>query len=342
MRRTFVLLLFVAATATAQPVITSVTPSTGKVTGGETVTIKGTGFQACLVCSPPTPPAVFFATLPAQSVQLVDSTTLLAVTPAMLPQTYDVTIQQFGPGEAILRQAYTVTGDPAEAFETILVPAYGPAVFGAYGGIFRSDVAAAAKTDQPVDVYGATDSRCKLLISPPPAPPDFLTVPGNGTYGFDPDCAPGPARLLYVRKDQAPYVTFNDRAADITRTASSLGTEIPIVRSNKMTSGRIVLANVPIDGRYRLMLRIYALRPTVAFVTTVGEPHTLQLQPGNSIFEPAYAQFTDFPVPVDPGSQSTIRVVIDQPQDIVAGPPMWAFITVTNNETQQITTITPD
>ena len=77
-------------------------------------------------------------------------------------------------------------------------------------------------------------------------------------------------------------------------------------------------------------------------MTTVGQPIPVQLQPGKNIFEPAYAQFTDFPVPVDPRSTSTIQVTIEQPQDIIAGPPMWAFITVTNNETQQITTITPD
>jgi hypothetical protein len=56
-------------------------------------------------------------------------------------------------------------------------------------------------------------------------------------------------------------------------------------------------------------------------------------------FEPAYASFADFPV--DAG---TVRVTITVDPIITLLPvevPIWAFITVTNNDTQAITTITP-
>jgi hypothetical protein len=40
-----------------------------------------------------------------------------------------------------------------------------------------------------------------------------------------------------------------------------------------------------------------------------------------------------------------MTVLIDVPRDVggvhIPGTPLWAFITVTNNETQHITTITP-
>ncbi|HSP13402.1 MAG TPA: IPT/TIG domain-containing protein [Thermoanaerobaculia bacterium] len=342
MRRSFVLLLFLAASASAQPVITSITPNTGKVAGGSVVTINGSGFTTCIICSPPAPPNVLFAGTTARSVTLVDSTTLRVVTPPLLPGAFDVTVDQFG-GRKTNPEAYTVSGDPSDGFESVLLPVYSKPVFGAFGSEFHTLATVSNKMDQQqVNVYGA-DSSCTAVIPAPVSPlSPMILNPDGQTVILPVNCSNWPARLFYVPKDQAQQVTFNDRVLDVTRTQSSNGTEIPIVRSAGMTSGRIVLLNVPIDGRYRNTLRIYALRPTVAFVTTVGEPHAVVVQPGSNIFEPAYAQFSDFPVPVDPGSRSTIRVVIEQPQDIIAGPPMWAFITVTNNETQQITTITPD
>ncbi len=78
------------------------------------------------------------------------------------------------------------------------------------------------------------------------------------------------------------------------------------------------------------------------------EPRYVELQPGSSMFEPAYASFSDFPIPVDSGSESTVDVAVEpeMPPGGVYPTPLpatsWGFITVTNNETRQITTITPD
>lgn len=60
-------------------------------------------------------------------------------------------------------------------------------------------------------------------------------------------------------------------------------------------------------------------------------------------FHPSYAAFTDFPNPATfPGDKFTVLVGIARgPGNVIPPPtPLWAFITVTNNETQHITTIT--
>lgn len=341
MRTSFLLSLVLAASASAAPVITSVTPNVGTVAGGTAVTIKGSGFANCIICSPPPVIDVYFGNVHAGSVIATDSSTLTIAAPALLPGTYDVIVSQ-GDGSATAKQAFSVPGDTGP-FETILLPIFTPPVHGAYGSLFVTDARAFATSEQRVNVYGAF-SICGSGIVPEPLPSDplVITIAGGTEWHLATECSQSPGRLLYVPKEQAQGVTFNERVTDTTRTSSSLGTEIPVVRSSQMTNGRIVLLDVPIDGRYRNTLRIYALRPTVVLVTTVGQPIPIELKPGANIFEPAYAQFTDFPVPVDPGSAGTIQVTIEQPQGIVAGPPMWAFITVTNNETQQITTITPD
>jgi hypothetical protein len=67
--------------------------------------------------------------------------------------------------------------------------------------------------------------------------------------------------------------------------------------------------------------------------------HTIELRPGANIFDPSYAQFSDFPVGV-----GEVKVQI-QASHIILSPPVsysiWAFVSVTNNETQHITTVTP-
>src|SRR5512138_3096418 len=130
MRKSFALLLFVAATASAQPVITSVTPSSGKVTG-ETVTIKGSGFVSTA--------DVRFGSSPARTVRLLDTATLQVTPPPLLPGIYDVSVSQ-GNQRGFLGAAYTVTGDASEVFDTILVPIYTPTTRGAFGAVFQSTV----------------------------------------------------------------------------------------------------------------------------------------------------------------------------------------------------------
>jgi hypothetical protein len=70
------------------------------------------------------------------------------------------------------------------------------------------------------------------------------------------------------------------------------------------------------------------------------EEHVVPLHAGAAPFLPSFAIFSDFPEITElPTGVHTVRVVVEPPD---SGEPIWAFITVTNNDTQQITTITPD
>ena len=64
--------------------ITSVSPSSGPATGGTQVTITGTGFEPDM--------RVFFAGFEAATTQFVDSTAMVATTPAHAPATVDVAV----------------------------------------------------------------------------------------------------------------------------------------------------------------------------------------------------------------------------------------------------------
>jgi hypothetical protein len=128
------------------------------------------------------------------------------------------------------------------------------------------------------------------------------------------------------------------------------GVEIPVVRVEDFSDDTIALVDVPTDPRFRLTLRIYGLNRGEDLVylwygrgsgNCCGDTWNstqVQLQPGRTMFEPSYAVVTDFrPADGFPAFPETINVLVQAPQQS----PVWAFITVTNNETQHITTITP-
>ncbi len=348
-RRTNAVVVFTllfAASAVAAPVVSSILPVQGSAGGGTVVTIKGTGFSECVICSPPAPPEVFFGTTPAASVTLVNDTTIEAVTPPHPARTVAVTVFQFD-GTSTLDNAFTFTGDFLNALEPILVPVFSPPVRGQFGSDFRTIVRAShtGGSGGRVLLFGL-DTSC-FLFTPILGPLDARAIEPNGeTYDLQPDCAMWPAKLFYVPAGRADEITLNARVRDVSRADLSHGTEIPIVRLSDFSTDRIVLLNVPLAPGFRNTLRIYSLIEGSVTVTIDSHEQQVTLQRGKDEFEPPYAMFTGFPTIVEPGRGDSVRVLITPNTPITSPPsptpPIWAFVSVTNNVTQEITTITPD
>jgi hypothetical protein len=335
--------VFVAVGVFADPLITSVTPNAGPVAGGTTVVIRGTGFSNnCIICSPPFGgPAVFFGGTAAASVQFFDSTRLEAVTPPHLPAAVALTVSQLdGSAPVTLPDAFTFTGDPNTAFEPILFPIFMPPVHGAFGSEFRTDARVWNKgPEQRLFLYGV-DVRC-LQMNPVANPVTYpITIDFEGIEtNLITDCSQSTGRVLWVRKGTSGSLAANLRVADLSREATSHGTEIPVVRQANFTTQKIALLGVPVDPNFRSTLRIYSLVPTTdpVNISINGLGRQIFLTPGRDIFEPAFAAVNDLVLSGLPSDQFTIRVVI-----LPTTVPLWAFISVTNNTTQQITTITPN
>ena len=315
------------------PHVTTIIPASGPTVGGTKVLILGRDFSTCIICSPAVPPEVTFGGVRATSVQLVSGETLIAYTPAHVAGDVDVTVTQFdGTATAPQKFTYLDAGD----LEFVLLPIYTAPVRGAFGSEFHTVATIGILGDKSVTVYGI-DNGCLLTTPHAEADGPFTYPPGD--FPLPADCQVlWPARFLAVAKDQISSVTFNDRVFDVTRSASSNGTEVPVVRSSKFTTRPIALLNVPISTHFRNTLRIYAASPTTAVVSFLNQHVTVTLGAGPTTFDPAYAAFGSFPIPTDPTAQATMRVTVQSS----GGTPIWAFITTTNNDTQQITTITPD
>lgn len=148
--------------------------------------------------------------------------------------------------------------------------------------------------------------------------------------------------VLRVPRPEAPNLAFSLRIRDVSRDAQTLGTRVPVVREHQMSHGdTIMLLDVPLDPRYRVKVRAYVVEPVLApFLSgnvffqhgkaRVELPFTLTRSRPS---EPYYAE-VDLP---QISEDARANVVVTLPLDAIG----WAFASVTNNETQQVTIIAP-
>ena len=346
--------LLTTSTALASPVITSVTPNVGPVSGGTTVVIRGAEFnEGCVFCSPPLPgSAVFFDGTPATDVFFIDSTTLEAVTPPHVPASVVVTVLQPDGSFARLVNGFTYQGDVYEVYDPLLFPIFTPPVFGQGGSEFRTTAKFWNKGDQPVSFFGY-DISCRVWVDPLVVPPNPYELQPHEEQALNlyPECSPATGKLFYVPKGERG-LAGSLRVWEVSKQTGNHGVEIPVVRREDFDERSIALVDVPNDPNFRLTLRVYGLNRGAASVNVTYGQKVVQLpmQFSSNIFEPSYAvyTFTEPPggnVPVPPFVRPLMNVLVEVPPGpggaVIPDTPIWAFITVTNNETQHITTITP-
>jgi hypothetical protein len=134
--------------------------------------------------------------------------------------------------------------------------------------------------------------------------------------------------------------------------------QIPVAREDDFRNDRVELLGIPRDSRYRYHLRIYSLQPGQVTVSAYEESSAIpntetglpdDLQVGTTTVElrntarqfvssyPAFAQLTNVPGLSGDGARS-VRIEIVPAQ----GMRVWAFLTITNNVSQDVTAVSPN
>jgi len=136
------------------------------------------------------------------------------------------------------------------------------------------------------------------------------------------------------------------RLRDLTRNASSAGVNLPVVREDEFRADEMNLIAVPRDPRFRVLVRFYmldkALPLSVEQIDASGnvlQADQVQLNPpvgGFAVPAPAYGQFS-----LDPGTQEAAEPVRIRVKAIYPNTYFWAFASVTNNDTSEVTLILP-
>jgi hypothetical protein len=243
-------------------------------------------------------------------------------------------------GSAQERKDYTAVLFPIAMLETP----------GAYGSLWTSDAWVVNSSDSAVIVPAR---NCHVA-------PCLRVIPAKASETAPIEPAPlgsteSPTFIVYVPTAQIDALHFNLRIRDLSRQALTAGTEIPIVYESEFRSKPIVLPNVPIDSRFRSSLRIYDLDaryftdPSSARVkiTISGETELKTIEANLRVVAGSageafhvltgYFQILDLSA-VIPGAPAAVDITIEP---ISPGLRIWAFSSVTNNETQHVTTVTP-
>lgn len=252
---------------------------------------------------------------------------------------------------------YATTPPP---FQRILVPISVADVPGANGSLWTTELWAVSAT--PGETAKVAVLPC--LIAPQGlCEPAFELQPQRSTKIAPMGTAENPGVLLLVPAWLSARMGFTLHVRDRNRQSEAWGAEIPVVRESDFITHSAHLPNVPFGGNYRQTLRIYALLYTVSSarfrvrmfeVTGTREDRllredvvTLELPPApppNRIGTPlAQITLTDLFL-IEIGGVNRVRISIEPMTDPVALiPPIrfWAFVSITNNATQQVTTVTP-
>lgn len=316
----------------------TVLPGAGPTTGGTLVAI--TGDFSCSMTGECPPPTVTFGGTAATVVQFVNDWRVVVRTPAHEAGSVEVRVTR---GERTAGSFAFRYYDPDSAplpasFERILVPLiYNGA--GAFGSLWRTEVAVRSSATVPVRLW---------------RPVNGIEEIGNTSTMLNGDPAPAGVFLIAPR-DMAATLSFNALVRDVSREATDFGTELPVVRESSVMRGHPVeLLNVPSDPRFRHKLRIYSFHS----LTSVVSVETYSMTDGRTFasrdvllrssepcpddgpcgsVRPAYIELDTLPGlgALAPGERFAIRIWVP-PWDRI-----WAFVTITNNETQRLTVISP-
>ncbi|HEX9982318.1 MAG TPA: IPT/TIG domain-containing protein [Thermoanaerobaculia bacterium] len=338
------------------PVITSINPSFGPPSGGTQVTIKGDYFDLPpnFACALPCPVRVSFGGRLATLVSS-DDEHIVVTTPEGQPGVVDVAVLTGDGRTTTAPHSFTYGGGPSPSYETVLLPVY-------TDGIVNGADGSKWATEFWLRNNGATQAQVAPWVCPadqvcPASVPLWRTVEAQETLHNLPVFFRVPtanvSRLLYVTADDASQISYSLRVADTSRQNLNAGTSLPVVRESQFLTKTAYLTDVPLDPAFRINLRVYEMAkagaqfsvrvyplqegvdPALPIATYTVTPETTETGPF-----PSQAAYASLNVELARSATTPLSLRIEV-QPLTAGSRFWTFATVTNNQTQLITTVTP-
>jgi hypothetical protein len=325
-----------ATSLSAEVAVSTVTPAGGLTPGGEYVHIHGAGLASPpLLC--PAPFCSLYVNFGTASATVVDDTAteLVVIAPPHASGPVDVEVHIAGAPSVILPSAYSYQVPlPGEQVRYLVPVAISAA--GAGGTSWKADLFAYNGTAETLNVGGTA------------------TIAPFSSSGVTLPLAPGNSgAFVYVPKRLEDGVSFSLRVHDTTRDTDGWGVEIPVVPESRFRHG-VVLSTIPNDSRFRTLLRIYSYASADSNVLlTLRDDATSELLDSRTVtlrnglssvasaspIAPAYTQVALDPLL--PAGSAHARIRAEIAVTAINAPPIWAFVSITNNVTQQVTTVTP-
>ncbi len=244
-----------------------------------------------------------------------------------------------------------------QQYDRILLPVSTDHVRGAFGSEWVTDLAVTNVSDTPLTVLGYDRPICPVMCAAEPIPPRNTIFPSAPR-----SCPTIAGRFLLVERGRSGDVAVTLRAHDVSRQNETWGTVIPVVSEKDLFGTRFGLVDIPLDAQFRTLVRIYDFNPVTSAAVRVrvyavdparaspdlGRPNPdrllLELAPRFMMpdadpfgFCPGYAEIA---LSGQPALADANRVRIEI-EPLTNAKDYWAFASVTHNETQHVTVITP-
>jgi len=332
MKRILLILLFTSS-AFAVPTVTSIEPSSAPASGGVFVHIYGSDLMGFALACPSIECAnyvKFGDTLGGIAVN--SDTEIVALAPAHAAGTVDLTINIAGKKKILLPAAFLFENADLTDVAHVLLPVVASNAPGAFGSIWQTDASFFNHSSIAIDIRWPP-SHCDGI--PTPSLCIFASIPPNTTTHLT------ASNVIEIPRGRINDLEISLRVRDLSRQSQTWGTAIPVVRETDFRP-IVRLQNVPTDPRFRVTLRTYnyfdtvpPLRTTRIFDEATGELLVTDTLTSMTAFQinsltDTYPQIRD---------HDTVRIEV-QP-NIDPPIPIWAFVSVTNNETQHVTVIAP-
>jgi hypothetical protein len=322
-------------------------PALGTVLGGDVVTIRVP--LTCGACALPKSVTVSFGDARGRNVTIVDRNTMTVMTPPHARGGVPVVVTTSDGATFTGGFTYSGWGGPLsrDNYEAILLPipvAPDTPIAGANGSRWVSELWIANSGARAVEYF--LDPACSGASCNGDLPLPSLAPNGKAVRS-----GPAEARMVYLQKGGDELVTFALRVRDVSRTTENAGTDIPVAREASFRRSAIELLNVPIDSLSRTALRIYdtdargdstatvriipigGSDPVAVAQLTLPKPNA---QTESFVLFPGYGYIPDLKAAFPQIADGRYRVEV-VPNNFRA----WAFAASTNNDTQLVTTVTP-
>ena len=261
---------------------------------------------------------------------------IVVQTPPHAAGTVDVTVNSPGKGKTTFPLAFRYDIPDPTSYERVLLPVFASNAPGAFGSLWQSEVSLSNHSDTGVTIiYGQCQGQGLFCFS--------TTVPAHEAAFLAPFNEAG-GLFLSVPRGRIDDIDINLRVQDVSRQSQTWGTQIPVVRDTDFRAV-VRLHNVPTDARFRSALRAYnyysvsgrnSIRVRI-FDETTG---ALLVDDVPSTGSPFYVQIASL-ADTYPQIAGHDRVSVAVESASSPQTPIWAFVSVTNNETQHVTVIAP-
>jgi hypothetical protein len=323
------LLTLLAATASGQTDDLYCSPNYSVPEGGVEIIIRSNQHHHF------TAPQVFFGGVPSPRVTLADPDTVKAVAPAHARGLVDLTVRD---GGVLLRTFGPFAYVPV--LEEIVIPiAFQP--IETNGARWVSEISVYNDSDDTVSV---DREECNFINLWSDCSQGARRVPPRSSMRIEPryTSAYQPAMFLRPPANQADHLHLSVRLRETTRDPDGPGTEIPVVRSRDFQKTQVWLPSVPVSVRFRSTLRVYTRSGQVT--ASVKDNATGELLKQWTAQRLIPTDIDSFGTVTFPGvleaaevrSHERVRIEVED-----LGFPVWALLTLTDNESQRVQIFTP-